>query len=909
LAPSDTVLLQQTSCDPSLAGIDTLVLQNSFGCDSLVITATIFDPTAGADTTFLSAQTCDPALAGIDTVFLQNSLGCDSLVVVETVLAEPDIVVLVMFSCNPLQVGIDTMFLQNSAGCDSLVITQTLFNSTAADTTLLTLQTCDPVEVGIETQLLQNSFGCDSLVITETVLALSDTILIETTTCDPALAGIETVLLQNSFGCDSLVITETVLVPSDTILIQATTCDPGLAGIDTLFLQNSFGCDSLVITETVLSPSDTILIETTTCDPALAGIETVLLQNSFGCDSLIITETVLLPSDAVFLTAETCDPALAGIDTVLLQNSFGCDSLVITETVLLPSDTVLLTAETCDLAAAGIDTVLLQNSFGCDSLVITETFLLAADTGFVTLQLCAGETIEVAGTVFDESNTSGVVIVAGGSATGCDSVIVVELAFFPPAVALLDTTLCSGDFILVNGQRYDAANPSGTELIAGGSSNGCDSTIQISLSFAEPIAGFIEGGETICLGQTAELTLRLTGATAFNVELSDGSLLSNVSDGARVEVAPSATTTYAIVSLEAIGSPCPVDIGAGVTIEVSDLAAQAQATTDFSGFGVSCADSADGAVAALAQGGVPPLAYAWNTGATGPSIANLPAGSYTVTVTDGVGCAVEAQALVSAPPPITAQVNGRAPTCFDEGSGSIWVEELSGGTAPYEYSLDGQFFQSLGNLPFTIENLAVGNYPLILQDVNDCQLEVSIVVPPTVPLFVDLGLDRSLKLGDSIQLVPQANFTIEGFTWSPVAGLSDPNALEPFASPTVSTTYTLNARDADGCSATAQIAITVDKRRSVYIPNAFSPNGDGNNDYFTVYAGADVREVKLFRIFDRWGNLVFEAGPLRPNEPTLGWDGSFRGEPLGPAVFVFYAEVEFVDGVTEMIKGDVLLLR
>lgn len=413
----------------------------------------------------------------------------------------------------------------------------------------------------------------------------------------------------------------------------------------------------------------------------------------------------------------------------------------------------------------------------------------------------------------------------------------------------------------------------------------------------------------ICLGQTTELMLRLAGGMTFNVVLSDGSALFAVSDGERIEVAPTETTTYTIVSLEAVGSACPANIGAGVTIQVSNLAVQAQVTTDFGGFGVSCVDSADGAVAAVAQGGVPPLGYEWSTGATSASLENLPAGSYAVTVTDGAGCALEALALVSAPPPIIAKVNGRAPNCFDAGSGSILVEELSGGTAPYEYSLDGQFYQSLGDTPFAIGNLLAGSYELVLQDVNDCRVEVEVVVPPTVPLVLNLGPDQSIKLGDSIQLLPQANFAIATFTWSPVEGLSDSNALEPFASPTFSTVYTLSARDAEGCSATDQIAITVDKRRSVYVPNAFSPNGDGNNDYFTVYAGADVREVKLFRIFDRWGNLIFEAGPLRPNEPILGWDGSFRGTAMAPAVFVFYAEVEFVDGLIELVKGDVVLLR
>jgi gliding motility-associated-like protein len=904
LLPSDTVFLAAESCDPAQVGTDTLVLQNSFGCDSLVITTTVLLP---SDTFFLTAESCDPAQVGTDTLVLQNSFGCDSLVITTTVLLPSDTVFLTAESCDPAEVGIDTVLLQNSFGCDSLVITETVL--LPSDTVFLTAESCDPAEVGIDTVLLQNSFGCDSLVITTTVLLPADTVFLTAESCDPAQVGTDTLVLQNSLGCDSLVITTTVLLPADTVFLTAESCDPAQVGTDTLVLQNSLGCDSLVITTTALLPADTVFLTAESCDPAQVGTDTLVLQNSLGCDSLVITTTALLPADTVFLTAESCDPAQVGTDTLVLQNSLGCDSLVITTTALLPADTVFLTAESCDPAQVGTDTLVLQNSFGCDSLVITQTVLLPTDTAFLAPQLCPGETLSIAGITFSEGNPSGTAVIPGGAANGCDSVVAVSLSFFPPAIGQVAEALCSGESLLVNGQRYDEDNPAGTEVIVGGSINGCDSIVQVTLSFLATPAGSIEGAAAICPGETVELTLRLTGAAAFNVELSDGRSFLNVSDGHTFLVSPLATTAYEIVVLTAVGSLCPVEIGPGATVSVSALAAQAAVSTDYGGFGISCDGSADGGVQASATGGIPPLSYLWDTGATSAALSNLGAGAYTVTVTDGAGCASQAQAVLSAPPPIVVQASGQAPNCLDDRSGSILVERIEGGAAPFEYSLDGQFFASLGDLPFAIPALPAGSYQLTVQDVNDCQAQLQIGIPAALELTLDLGPDRTIKLGDSTRLQPQANFAIADFAWSPAEGLSDPAVLAPHARPAETVVYTLTARDSAGCSAADAITIFVDKKLRVYAPNAFSPNGDGNNDFFTLFAGPEVRQITLFRIFDRWGNQLFEAGPLQPNQPTLGWDGTFRGSPMGPGVYVFYAEVEFVDGVTELVKGEVLLLR
>ncbi|MCP4269205.1 MAG: gliding motility-associated C-terminal domain-containing protein, partial [Candidatus Brocadiaceae bacterium] len=88
-------------------------------------------------------------------------------------------------------------------------------------------------------------------------------------------------------------------------------------------------------------------------------------------------------------------------------------------------------------------------------------------------------------------------------------------------------------------------------------------------------------------------------------------------------------------------------------------------------------------------------------------------------------------------------------------------------------------------------------------------------------------------------------------------------------------------------------------------PNAFSPNGDGFNDYFTLYAGKSVKMIKLLQIYDRWGGLVFKQETFLTNNEHFGWNG--KNAEVG--VYVYFAEVELNDGSKEILKGEVMLIR
>lgn len=246
------------------------------------------------------------------------------------------------------------------------------------------------------------------------------------------------------------------------------------------------------------------------------------------------------------------------------------------------------------------------------------------------------------------------------------------------------------------------------------------------------------------------------------------------------------------------------------------------------------------------------------------------------------------------------------PNCFGEPGGALAVS-ATGGTPLYEYSLDGGPFVSLSNFNM----LLGGDYGVTVRDIKGCldSLEVRLIEPPQ--LLVDAGEDVTIELGydtdlEAIVSPPQAFID---YSWSPDTFMTCYNCPDPTAFPPNTTTYTVTVLDEDGCAASDDVTISVIKNRPIYIPNAFTPDGDGNNDGFTVYGGRGARQIELLRVFNRWGAMVFEARDIPLGEDQLGWDGTFKGQRMTPDVFAFYVVVEFLDDEKILFEGDVTILK
>jgi len=258
--------------------------------------------------------------------------------------------------------------------------------------------------------------------------------------------------------------------------------------------------------------------------------------------------------------------------------------------------------------------------------------------------------------------------------------------------------------------------------------------------------------------------------------------------------------------------------------------------------------------------------------------------------------------------PRIALVDVAAEKCLGASNGNIVVQGIEGGQAPYQYVLNNQAPTTNG----IFSPLAPGNYNLEITDVNGCEIDTS--------FFIEEGVDLELNLPAVIELLQGESGLVEAIVnvppedlqiiqWNPGDQLSCDTCLTTTILALDPENYVLSIVHNNGCLASASIQLFIRPELHVYIPNGFSPNGDGANDGFTLFANERVEEIETMLIFDRWGEEVFQANNIEPNLPQLGWDGTFRGEYMNPAVFVYVFEVRLEDGTRKVFSGDVTLVR
>ncbi len=194
---------------------------------------------------------------------------------------------------------------------------------------------------------------------------------------------------------------------------------------------------------------------------------------------------------------------------------------------------------------------------------------------------------------------------------------------------------------------------------------------------------------------------------------------------------------------------------------------------------------------------------------------------------------------------------------------------------------------------------------------SGCETVEETITVGGIGFQLDLGQDREILLGESTLLQPRITPSWDGlsWTWGSSGSPVDCSACrETEVSPDNDTWYYLTATDTEGCSVKDSVWVQVTKDLNVYIPNAFSPNGDGNNDYF-FFQSRRPQSVVSFRIFDRWGNLLFENADFQTNDPEEGWDGRFKGQALNNAVYYYAFAIQYPDGEVQHFKGEVNLVR
>jgi gliding motility-associated-like protein len=322
----------------------------------------------------------------------------------------------------------------------------------------------------------------------------------------------------------------------------------------------------------------------------------------------------------------------------------------------------------------------------------------------------------------------------------------------------------------------------------------------------------------------------------------------------------------------------------------------------------SCFGEESGKIAANPTGGTPGYSYSWSNGNSGREINKLEAGGYGLTLTDANGCEEVLEATVEEPMPILVSLSSEDPTCAGDTDGRIEVQ-AEGGTPPFRYSLDNELFVANS----TLIALSADPYRVYVRDNNGCVVSETITLTDPPPFTVDAGDERyTILLGDSIALeanVDNAVGQVDYLWQAPYEGtLSCLACKRTVSQPEYSILYKLFAEDERGCRASDMVRVIVDKPRVVEVPTGFTPNGDGTNDRLLVH-GQPPTIVNRFQVFDRWGELLYQARDFEVNDPDVGWDGVYRGQPVDPGVYIWYLEVTYRDGQQAAFQGQTTLIR
>ena len=322
---------------------------------------------------------------------------------------------------------------------------------------------------------------------------------------------------------------------------------------------------------------------------------------------------------------------------------------------------------------------------------------------------------------------------------------------------------------------------------------------------------------------------------------------------------------------------------------------------------ISCFGANDGQITTLVNSPSTNLTYQWSSGVTATSLTNIAANTYQLTITDENGCTHQEAVTITEPEELFAETILDPITCPGRDDGVLTILPM-GGTPPYLFSEDGRRFSAKNEF----FNLTPGNYEPAIRDANNCTV-------PIAPINVEEALQLSISI-DNLELkaaIPQEITPIINngngeltYTWS-AFNLDDLSCIDcpsPTITPTNSQLYLLSVVDENGCKAETRIRVLVEKNRQIYVPTGFTPNGDGTNDRLTVH-GIEGTEILSFKIFDRWGELVFLSDAFDVNDLAAGWDGYFKGKPMVSNVFAWIVEARFSDGTLKLEKGHSTLIR
>lgn len=496
-----------------------------------------------------------------------------------------------------------------------------------------------------------------------------------------------------------------------------------------------------------------------------------------------------------------------------------------------------------------------------NSLPVTSEFAACATVicpeSYGTLEqvLCANESLLINETLYNIDNPSGTEVLTDASAIGCDSILTVSLSFLPIPQGSYDATLCEGDSLVVGATVFNIQHPTGLAAISGAAANGCDSLVSVNLSFL-PLS-VVNMDTAICTGDTlwvggnalveaGQYTYAFLAANGcdsiINVTLS---LLPLPSRTAEATICEGEAFEFQGESLSVSGyyqATVPAPSGCDSLLVLHLEVAPLYADTLLTGF-------CEGTLYPFCGG-----------------LLDTP-GTYSCYLQSAAGC----DSIITLQLQLLAASESILDTTLCAG------EQLRVGD-----TLFGQ----------------AGDYQVLLANAAGCDSTVflnlgyaSLSDNPVATIEPDLGF------GNGAIRITLNSIGLE-LSW-------EDNSSDTLRNGLAAGAYELIITDSLGCEYSYAYEVP---KGDLYVdtPNAFTPNEDGDNDFFNVLSNFPGLEVVSFKVFNRWGQAVYD------NEtPDTGWDGSFREQPQPADTYFFLIEVGLDNGArnTKVLKGDVTLLR
>jgi gliding motility-associated-like protein len=422
-----------------------------------------------------------------------------------------------------------------------------------------------------------------------------------------------------------------------------------------------------------------------------------------------------------------------------------------------------------------------------------------------------------------------------------------------------------------------SATDSATKLKAGAyqvliaDKNGCTDTRLFTLTEPPPLQNTKQIVQPACGASNGSATVNISGGTApynyvWNTGVSTTNTASNLTAG-----------TYKLIVTDANNCSNAISISlSNINGVLLDVGSTKQA---------SCSGGNDGSITVNATSGALPYTYAWSPAvATGNTASGLVAGNYDIAVRDKNGCVATVEVTLQEPEALSLLTRPGNTTCgLNNGTANVVV---NGGIPPYSYNW------SNGGTTASMQQAAAGSYMVAVADANGCKISDTVTIDSSLALHISLGPDTTICYGQSVMLSP-GNFV--SYRWND-------NSVLPVYKATKEGIYQVTVKDSAGCTATDSLKLTLGCN-DVYFPTAFTPNNDGRNDFFGPLGNLDGISKYNFKVYDRWGELIFTS-----SNPYNKWNGLVKGNITGTGIFVWYARYNF-NGISYLNKGTVTLIR